>query len=92
MHDPNDPVSLGGNSVRTLLEDQLVRIWVGTADGGLNLFDPENQNFTHYLYDESDPNSIGSDSVFKLLEDQDGTIWVGTFGGGLNHFYPETLI
>ncbi len=78
--DPEDPATLGANTVRALYEDSSGRLWVGT-DGGLDLFDRSAQRFVHYRHDPTDPRSLSHDSVTTLYEDAAGTLWIGTDGG-----------
>ena len=38
-HDPGDPGSISGNTVRAMFEDRSGRLWFGTNTAGLNRFD-----------------------------------------------------
>src|SRR5215218_8995252 len=38
-NDPYNPYSLSGNTVSTLFEDSKGRIWAGTENAGLNVYD-----------------------------------------------------
>ncbi len=88
-HDENDPNSLLSDDVRAVLEDTSGRIWVGTA-GGLALFDPETNGFTHFTQDANDPFSLSGNRVNVLLASSTGEIWVGTRYSGLNLLDPTT--
>jgi signal transduction histidine kinase/ligand-binding sensor domain-containing protein len=89
-HDPKNPKSLSAGVVTSILEDRHGSFWVGTGEGGLNLFDRENGTFTHFLHDPNDPKSLSNNSVRPIFEDRDGNLWIGTYGGGLNRFDHAT--
>lgn len=75
--DPEDITSLSSNSVRTLFIDSRNRLWIGTEGGGLNLYNQEDDNFTHYLKQ----NGFSDDSVTGILEDDSERIWCSTKNG-----------
>ncbi len=82
-YDPNDTVScLSNNDVRTIYRDNENNMWVGTF-GGLNLYNPESDSFTHFKIFNS---GLTNDTIISIFEDSKGNIWVGTLGGGLNLF------
>jgi ligand-binding sensor domain-containing protein/signal transduction histidine kinase len=83
-----DPHSLSSSYVVTIYEDHSGTLWIGTW-GGLDRFDRETGQFTHYQNDPSDPTSLSHNYVPAIYEDQSGVFWVGTGGGGLNRFDPE---
>lgn len=61
--------------ITTLIEDRFGRIWMGTWDSGINIW---NGNSLVHL-DES--NGLPHNSVICLLEDKSGQIWIGTKQG-----------
>jgi len=85
LHDPQDPTSLGGNSLTFLHVDRSGVLWVGTASAGLDRLDPDGDTFTHYR--EGD--GLASDRIVSILEDGDaddpaaGNLWIAT-GKGLS--------
>ncbi|NDV57749.1 hybrid sensor histidine kinase/response regulator transcription factor [Bacteroides sp. 519] len=83
--------SLSSNQVRTILEDDFGRLWIGTYFG-LNYFDPETEIWCNYVHDANRPHSLSHSSVFALYKDIQGTLWVGTYFGGVNYFNPQTDI
>ena len=78
--------SLNNNIIWALLVDKNGVLYVGTDDGGLNVYDQENDSFVHFMHDPADESSIGANEVSTLFEDSQGNLWVGTDGGGLNLF------
>jgi PAS domain S-box-containing protein len=85
-----DSHSLSDNWITSIYEDKSGAIWVGTDGGGLNKFDQETEQFTHYIHDINNPSSLGANRVLSIYEDQSGGLWIGTNGGGLNQFNQET--
>ena len=76
-----DVISLG--------EDRPDRLWVGTFNHGLLLFDRKTGNYKTYRYSSKDPHSLSNDIVTRLLVDRHGTLWAATWDG-LNRFDAST--
>jgi len=81
--DASNEHSLYSNQVKTICEDSKGNIWVGTAGGGLSMFDKKTEEFTTYMNNPNDETSIPFNDVFSIFEDSKKRLWVGTFGGGL---------
>ncbi|HMW70962.1 MAG TPA: two-component regulator propeller domain-containing protein [Cellvibrionaceae bacterium] len=64
-------------TVLALMEASDGRIWLGTDGGGINIYDPKNNNFV-YLTRQ---NGLPSGSVTSLLQDPRGYVWAGTLNG-----------
>ncbi|MES1245100.1 MAG: two-component regulator propeller domain-containing protein, partial [Acidobacteriota bacterium] len=78
---PDDPATLGGSYVRSLLAARDGRLWVGTFSGGLSVYDPARETFTRYRNDPRNPASLAHDRVEALAEDRSGRIWAATSEG-----------
>jgi diguanylate cyclase (GGDEF)-like protein len=78
---PDDPATLGGSYVRSLLAARDGRLWVGTFSGGLSVYDPARESFVRYRNDPRDPGSLSHDRVEALAEDRSGRIWAATNEG-----------
>jgi signal transduction histidine kinase/CheY-like chemotaxis protein/streptogramin lyase len=63
-------------------------MWIGTYDGGINLFNKSANTFAHYKHSTS-AESLSNNIVLDLLEDNEH-LWVGTDGGGLNEMDRQT--
>ncbi len=83
-NDPDDPNSISSNNISSITQSSNGAIWVGTGGGGLNKYNRETGNFTHYRHQAADKNTLSSDYIKTLLFDTDGYLWIGTLGGGLN--------
>jgi len=77
LHHDNDPHAIIGNHVHSLCRDNSGNIWVGT-DKGLDLFNPQTQQFDHFL----DEGRL-SRRIFDIKEMSNGQIWAATEQGGI---------
>lgn len=80
---------LVNNFVRSVVEDNQGRIWLGT-DGGISLYDPIKKTFKNYVHDPNNSASLSGNEVNVLFKDLAGNIWVGTYGSGLNLYDEST--
>jgi signal transduction histidine kinase/ligand-binding sensor domain-containing protein/DNA-binding response OmpR family regulator len=78
----NEDVS--STAIRALLIDSKNNLWVGTAAGGLCLYNKATDNFTRFMNDPADPFSLCHDAILSLEEAADGKIWIGTENGGIS--------
>ncbi|MCR5054764.1 MAG: diguanylate cyclase, partial [Lachnospiraceae bacterium] len=62
------------NSITVLYGDARNRIWIGTSDSGLAVYDQTTQKITLYTTVEG----LSSNSVKSICEDDSGNIYVGT--------------
>ena len=89
-HDPADPSSISHDSIRSLHEDKLGVLWIGTDGGGLNRFDTFSKTFTYFVHDPDNPQSVSGNRVRVIYEDRRGALWIGTEDGGLCRFERNT--
>jgi ligand-binding sensor domain-containing protein len=81
---PGNPNSISNNRIKSLFIDSNNNFWIGTENGGLNLFDRDKKQFIHYRMDEFNPMSLNNESIQAITQVRVGNIWVCTFGGGVN--------
>ncbi|MHA4812168.1 hybrid sensor histidine kinase/response regulator transcription factor [Flavitalea flava] len=79
QHIPEDPNSLSGNHIRSILEDG-EDLWIGTQANGLNRYNIKTQKFAGY-YSTNSPVKLISDAVTSLTMDEDHNLWIGTASG-----------
>ncbi len=87
-NDPFSQFSIADNIIRVLLEDRYGRIWVGTENNGVDVFDPASGKFFHL---SKGTNGLSNQNVLSLAEATDGAIWVGTEYGLNRILLPATL-
>ncbi len=83
-HEENDNNSLSIDLVRSIFVDDSGNVWIGTDNGGLNLFNKENQTFWHYRKDDYDIQSLNNEAIESIYQDKTGNLWFGTYTGGIN--------
>ncbi|MCG3121151.1 MAG: Anaerobic nitric oxide reductase transcription regulator NorR [bacterium] len=91
-NEPDNPASLGGNSIWTISEDKNSDLWIGTFDGGVSRLDKKTGAFVRYRHDPKNPRSLNNNAIYSIYADPSGQIWLGTFGGGLNRYDPDTEV
>jgi ligand-binding sensor domain-containing protein/signal transduction histidine kinase/DNA-binding response OmpR family regulator len=90
---PSDEVFAPQNNIiKALMKDRNGRLWIGTHDEGIHLFDPETRQFVgRYQHQPHDRTSLSSNIINVIYEDQAGYVWIGTHNPGtLNRFDPDT--
>jgi signal transduction histidine kinase/ligand-binding sensor domain-containing protein/DNA-binding response OmpR family regulator len=68
------------NNVFALEEDDLGRIWIGTA-GGINVWDKKQQ--TMHAIAANETNGLTSNYIARFIKGADGSFWVSAWEGGL---------
>jgi ligand-binding sensor domain-containing protein/serine phosphatase RsbU (regulator of sigma subunit) len=84
----NDPTSLSGGYITALALDTSGKLWVGTAENGVNLYDPETDRFTRFSHGVK--GGLSSEGVTSITRDSRDRMWFAMVGGGLNRFDPAT--
>jgi ligand-binding sensor domain-containing protein/signal transduction histidine kinase len=84
QHDVHDKSSLSIDLVRSLYVDKSGNLWIGTDNGGINLFNKEKQSFWHYRKDDYDLQGLRNEAIEAIYQDKSGNLWFGTYTGGLN--------
>ncbi|MFP4060858.1 MAG: two-component regulator propeller domain-containing protein [Bacteroidales bacterium] len=79
-------------SLFNMIEDDQGNIWTGSWGGGLIMFNPKKETFTHYRHDPDNPFSISGNIVRHISFDNTGNMWIGTYTRGVNVFNPKTGI
>lgn len=88
-NDPGDRESIGGNFIKTMLNDRTGRIWVGLWGSGLNSFDMERHTFRPYVNSKPEDGDFSKANITCLAEDREGFIWMSTWGNGVYQITPD---
>ena len=84
-----DTNSLSSSRISTLYCDQFHQIWIGTVNGGLNVFDKEKHQFTRVCQQNLLPIqsrnklNLSNASISTIISDIQGNIYAGTRQRGL---------
>ncbi len=84
-------LSVSFGNVRTITQDKEGFIWLGVADGRVNLIKYNGSNLLSYGYNQDDPKALSNNNIRNIYIDSSGLIWIGTYKG-LEVFNPVTQV
>ena len=76
--------SLTENNIETLMFDSNGLLWIGLKTGGVDIFNPRKNKFTHI----SEVVKDYPQRVISIYEDSRGNIWLGSWEEGLYQLIP----
>ncbi len=71
-----------------ITEDNKGRIWIGTLEGGINVYDPSTQKVSYYGADKNSKEKIGNNDFLTGFKTRDNVIWISTYGTTLYKIIP----
>ncbi|MBD3587948.1 two-component regulator propeller domain-containing protein [Bacteroides sp. GM023] len=80
---PGSDRGLSNNTVLSLYQEADDRVWIGTDGGGINLFNPHTEKFTHYP-------TTWEDKVASISPFTSGNLLLSIFSQGVFVFNPAT--
>jgi len=90
QHDETDPNSLSDNSVVALYRDRAGLLWVGTQNGGLNILNFQQEQFSHYTHHPANDDSLTPGKATAIFQESNGVLWVGLFPRALDRLDRQT--
>ncbi len=90
-HQPENPLSLSHDTIYEIKPGAgptKGQLWIATANGGLNLFDPKTGQFQAYRHNPKNISSMSNDAVRCMVIEPDGDVWAGT-EEGLNYMKAD---
>ncbi|MBW8048879.1 MAG: hypothetical protein FVQ77_00770 [Cytophagales bacterium] len=77
IYKPHDSTTFwgGGDAITVIFEDSRGIVWIGS--NGLNKFNKEKRNFSHYTTE----NGLPGNNIGGMLEDDHGYLWISTDKG-----------
>jgi len=93
-NDPDNKNSLCQNYIICLAEDAKGRIWIGSYNKGIDIYDKNTNTFTNYRYDKNNPKSLSNNQIKFIFKDSKNNMWIATGENGVNMFieYNERFI
>ncbi len=88
---PDDSLSISDNKIWCIFEDSKKRLWIGTNQGGLCLYNKEKEQFTTFNHNPDNTNSLCQQSVYSISEDHLGRLWIATQWGLSIFDYEKNL-
>jgi signal transduction histidine kinase/ligand-binding sensor domain-containing protein len=71
------------DEITFITEDITGKIWIGTFQNGINVFDPKTQKVVHYSADKN-KTGLATDALWYAYKTRDGSIWITSWGYGNN--------
>ncbi|MBD1433456.1 response regulator [Sphingobacterium sp. DN00404] len=88
----SNKISATGFEVRSFLQDDKQRIWLGSMNGYISVYDA-NKEFLGFLNKDGSISKSGtplrSAAAYSFLQDRKGKIWIGTKGNGVYVLTPH---
>jgi ligand-binding sensor domain-containing protein/signal transduction histidine kinase len=81
VNNTGDPFSLVGDYIYSLSATKDGRLWVGTINDGISIFDPASERFQRFQHDDNNPNSVSGGSIWSFASEQRGGMWIATDQG-----------
>ncbi len=78
--------SLSDDNITAITEDRSFNLWIGTQNGGLNLYNRISNSFSRFIHNGN--NGIINNTIRKLVIDKSGKMWIGTLDG-VSLFNPD---
>lgn len=79
--DLDNPSSLHGNSVYSLLMDERRRVWTATNSGGLQYTETAHPAVEHLVHGINNPQSLHNNQVNQIMTDSKENLWIATNDG-----------
>jgi len=85
---PNSP-SVPSGSITALMLDDADKLWVGTAENGVAVYDPDTDHFNRYV-NGATKGTLSAIGVAGIARDAKNRMWFAMSGGGIDRFEPST--
>ncbi len=82
------PEQISDGTVRTITEDYLHNIWIGT-ENGITVISP-NDDIDIIRPSFTEKNALNDNAIYTIVCDRNNNIWVGTYFGGINVIFHKT--
>jgi len=86
--DYSDANSLLDNELTCIAEDGKQRLWIGTRNHGISIYDPSDDLFQHISTSKGNPR-LPTNQVRALHIDDAGNTWIGTENYGILRITPD---
>ncbi|MCV9387895.1 hybrid sensor histidine kinase/response regulator transcription factor [Reichenbachiella ulvae] len=87
----NNESGLSYRTISKIFQDDNQLFWLGTHNGGINVFDPRGEQVRHLTHKANMPSSLNFNNVWGISSSvSDDVMWVGTDGKGLNILNTKT--
>ena len=79
-------------------EDAKGRVWIGSLESGIHVYDPLSQKTVYFGSDSNSEEKLQDNQFWKAYQTRDGVLWISTLGAHLykivprQNLLPHTLI
>ncbi len=73
---PGDSTSVSSNNLTAAYLDRKDRLWLGTWDAGLSMYDPVTDKFINFYPRKNDSAWISFKAIWFIREDRSGNVWL----------------
>lgn len=80
-NDPDKANTISDNFIRTIVEDNQQRLWIGTDASGLNVFDLNTETFKRISLLSGGDRQRQSKQVWDMSIDENNQLWIATWEG-----------
>ena len=97
QYDPNQPDKLSrpplnssspNDHIRFIIEDVTGAIWIGTSEAGLNYYNPETKETTHFESENNSQGAFTDHTTWAAYISRDGVLWISSLLGSLYRIDP----
>ncbi|WP_341228628.1 ATP-binding protein [uncultured Arcticibacterium sp.] len=81
LHSKDEPYSIATNQITALLQDSKGRIWIGTGEKKIIVFEPKTQRFYYSNLDQGLSSDLPNNLINAIYEDDYGNVWFGSSEG-----------
>ncbi|MCQ2252642.1 MAG: response regulator [Bacteroidales bacterium] len=86
-HQPGKQNSICSNYLQTVAVDNSNRVWIGSENNGITIYDPQKETYTNITKESG---KIGGNVISYIYKDKSGKIWIGAYEGNVSVYSPET--
>src|SRR6185312_275674 len=72
------------DNITFITEDNAGRIWIGTMEGGINVYDPSTKKVSYYGSAKNSKEQLPTNQFWYAYKTRDGIIWISTWGASNN--------
>jgi len=88
-HDENDYTTIGLGRVHCIYISKSGQMWVGTDQGGLDLYDENTERFCSFKSGIEHVVAAATNDIRGILETADNRLWLGCYEGSISLFDPK---